>query len=63
LGQFDKSLECAHIAYGSGFPLPGLRDKLKRAGKWKEPIKVETSVEVVKKPEGNDVKPSEHSHE
>ena len=36
LKEFDKSLELAHRAYALGFPLPGLRDKLRRAGKWKE---------------------------
>lgn len=35
-GDFGKSLENAHEAYRLGFPLPGLRDKLKRAGKWKD---------------------------
>jgi tetratricopeptide (TPR) repeat protein len=34
--QFDKALQHAHSAYRQGFPLPGLRDKLKRAGKWKD---------------------------
>lgn len=34
--QFDKSLASAHRAYAAGFPLPGLRDKLRRAGKWRE---------------------------
>jgi len=33
-GDFDQSLAHAHRAYALGFPLPGLRDKLKRAGKW-----------------------------
>lgn len=37
LKQYDKALENAHRAYAGGFPLPGLRDKLKRAGKWREP--------------------------
>ena len=37
LKQYDKALESAHRAYALGFPLPGLRDKLKRAGKWQEP--------------------------
>ena len=37
LHEYDKALSFAHRAYGSGFPLPGLRDKLKRAGKWREP--------------------------
>lgn len=36
LKEYDKSLLYAHRAYGLGFPLPGLRDKLRRAGKWKE---------------------------
>lgn len=34
--DFDKSLKYAHQAYSLGFPLPGLRDKLKRAGRWKD---------------------------
>lgn len=37
LGKFDEALTHAHLAYQEGFPLPGLRDKLKRAGKWREP--------------------------
>ena len=36
LGKYDEALNHAHLAYQAGFPLPGLRDKLKRAGKWKE---------------------------
>lgn len=36
LKQFEKSLECAQRAYALGFPLPGLREKLKREGKWRE---------------------------
>jgi tetratricopeptide (TPR) repeat protein len=36
LHDYDKSLEHAKRAYELGFPLPGLRDKLKRAGKWQE---------------------------
>ncbi len=35
--QYEKSLQSAHKAYALGFPLPGLRDKLKRAGKWRDP--------------------------
>ncbi len=43
-GDFGKSLENAHEAYRLGFPLPGLRDKLKRAGKWKDaPAVVESA--------------------
>jgi tetratricopeptide (TPR) repeat protein len=36
LGQYDRALEEAKKAYAMGFPLPGLRDKLKRAGKWQD---------------------------
>lgn len=37
LHEYDKALESAHAAYAQGFPLPGLRDKLRRAGKWRDP--------------------------
>lgn len=36
LGNYDRALASAHRAYAAGYPLPGLRDKLKRAGKWHE---------------------------
>lgn len=36
LKQYDKALESAHRAYELGFPLPGLRNKLKQAGKWRD---------------------------
>ena len=34
--DYDKALEQAKKAYALGFPLPGLRDKLKRVNKWEE---------------------------
>jgi tetratricopeptide (TPR) repeat protein len=34
LKDYDQALEHAKRAYALGHPLPGLRDKLKRAGKW-----------------------------
>lgn len=37
LKHYDRALEYAHRAYLGGFPLPGLRDKLKRAGQWRDP--------------------------
>ncbi|WP_248281845.1 tetratricopeptide repeat protein [Parazoarcus communis] len=40
LKKFDQALESAHVAYAQGFPLPGLRDKLRRAGKWRDPVPV-----------------------
>jgi tetratricopeptide (TPR) repeat protein len=36
LKEYDKSLANARIAYEQGFNLPGLKDKLTKAGKWKE---------------------------
>lgn len=35
--DYAKALEHAHKAYQSGFDLPGLRQKLKSLGQWKEP--------------------------
>lgn len=35
LGDYDKALAAAHIAYAGGFELPGLRERLQKAGKWK----------------------------
>lgn len=40
-GAFDKSLSAAHLAYSRGFPLPGLKNRLERAGKWREPSTLE----------------------
>lgn len=36
LREYDEALKSAHLAYAQGFPLPGLRDKLKRIGKWRD---------------------------
>lgn len=36
-GQPDKALTHAHRAYALGFPLPGLKNRLVRANKWREP--------------------------
>lgn len=38
LKQYDKALESAHAAYRLGFPLPGLKNLLRRAGVWREPV-------------------------
>lgn len=35
--EYDKASVHAQKAYALGFPLPGLRNKLKAAGKWREP--------------------------
>ncbi len=34
LKDYDKSLAYAQKAYAAGFPLPGLRNKLEKIGKW-----------------------------
>ncbi len=36
LREFDIAMKYARIAYGGGYPLPGLRNALLRQGKWKE---------------------------
>lgn len=36
LKKYDEALANAHLAYQMGFPLPGLRDRLKKEGKWSE---------------------------
>lgn len=36
LGDFEKSLAFAKKAYANGFPLQGLKNKLQRAGKWRD---------------------------
>jgi tetratricopeptide (TPR) repeat protein len=36
LKNYEKALYFAHRAYELGFPLPGLRNKLQKAGKWSE---------------------------
>jgi tetratricopeptide (TPR) repeat protein len=36
LAHYDKALAHAHQAYAQGFNLPGLRNKLERAGKWRD---------------------------
>ncbi|MBL8483670.1 MAG: hypothetical protein JNJ60_15840 [Rhodocyclaceae bacterium] len=41
--DYDKALASAHEAYRMGFPLPGLRDKLKRVGKWVDLPPVESA--------------------
>lgn len=43
LKQYDKALKNAHLAYQMGFPLPGLRDRLKMKGKWSEASSVADS--------------------
>lgn len=35
--RYPEALEAAHKAYAMKFPLPGLKDKLVKAGVWKDP--------------------------
>ncbi|MBS1188681.1 MAG: hypothetical protein H6R10_473 [Rhodocyclaceae bacterium] len=37
-GEYDKALGAAHTAYSLGHPLPGLRNRLAAAGRWREPV-------------------------
>lgn len=34
LGRYDEALAAAHAAYGMGYQLPGLKQKLEKVGKW-----------------------------
>ena len=45
-GDYEKSLKYAHQAYGLGFDLPGLRNKLKGVGKWAPPAPVSPAENV-----------------
>lgn len=36
VGKPDKAFEHAKLAYAAGFPLPGLRDRLRKAGAWRD---------------------------
>jgi predicted Zn-dependent protease len=36
VGNYDKALENAHRAYALHYPLPGLRNMLVKAGKWRD---------------------------
>jgi len=38
LGQFDKALEAAHRALELGFARPDLKERLRAAGRWKDPL-------------------------
>ena len=51
LGKFEASLRHAHRAYALGFPLEGLRNRLKRAGKWQAPKRTSKSGEGKSSPQ------------
>lgn len=36
--EYDKALIAAHEAYADGFNFPGLKNKLEKAGKWRNPV-------------------------
>ena len=40
--DYEQALEHAHAAYARGYPLPGLRTKLEKVGRWSEPSAVKT---------------------
>ena len=39
IGEYDKAVENARVAYSLGYPLPGLRNKLARSGHWPDEVK------------------------
>lgn len=41
--RYPEALEAAHKAYAAGFPLMGLKNMLKKAGKWSEPTITESA--------------------
>lgn len=55
LKRYDAALEHAHSAYLGGFPLPGLRDKLKRAGAWRDPAPLADAKPAVATPPADSV--------
>lgn len=57
LGDFAHALQAAHTAYAMGYSLPGLRDSLKRAGKWREPSPPATTGEPTTLPLKTDPQP------
>lgn len=44
--DYDKAAIYAHKAYGLGFPLPGLKQKLAAVGKWQEQAPAQTPAEA-----------------
>lgn len=50
LKRYDEALKYAHKAYALGFPLPGLRNLLQKAGKWHDPAPVATSADSAPAP-------------
>lgn len=54
LGDYDKALEYAHKAYGMGFQLPGLKNMLVEARKWREPMPATPAPEEPASPQAGD---------
>lgn len=49
MGDIDGALEQAHLAYAGGYPLPGLKNKLKRLGRWADTTEQQTPSQQVEK--------------
>lgn len=54
IGDSEKALSAAHKAYNAGFKLPGLKNRLQRAGKWRDQP-VQDNLAVDSKPESGNV--------
>jgi tetratricopeptide (TPR) repeat protein len=61
LKEYEKSLDHAHRAYSLGFPLEGLRNRLMRAGKWREASPATKELEA--KPQAASKTPEEETRE
>lgn len=46
LADYESALAHAHAAYRAGYPLPGLRNRLKQLGHWREPVAQGNSASV-----------------
>lgn len=46
VGDYESALEFAHKAYALGYPLPGLRDRLIRAKKWRDAVPPASTAEA-----------------
>lgn len=44
--NYDKAAVYAHKAYGLGFPLPGLKQKLAAVGKWQEQVPTQATAQA-----------------
>ncbi len=49
MDDINGALEQAHLAYAGGYPLPGLKNKLKRLGRWADATEQQTTSQQLEK--------------